>query len=92
MILKVRITGVSGVSGQSVRVTLDHHGVKMLLEGTHLLVAAGQTRSEHEIHWVGVGRSGIDGERISQSERMPGDECARRVGSRRSRAVRNSRT
>jgi pyruvate/2-oxoglutarate dehydrogenase complex dihydrolipoamide dehydrogenase (E3) component len=49
MILNVRITSVSGISGQSVRITLDHNGVERSLEGTHLLIAAGRVPNTKDI-------------------------------------------
>jgi len=49
LVLNARVRGVSGISGQSVRVTLDQNGVERSLEGTHLLVAAGRVPNTKEI-------------------------------------------
>src|SRR6266403_2799143 len=43
LLLHAQITRVSGTSGQSVRLTLEHHGTEKTLEGSHVLVAAGRT-------------------------------------------------
>src|SRR3989440_88025 len=43
LLLHAQITRVSGTSGQSVRITLEHHGTEKTLEGSHVLVAAGRT-------------------------------------------------
>jgi pyruvate/2-oxoglutarate dehydrogenase complex dihydrolipoamide dehydrogenase (E3) component len=47
--LNARVKYVSGVSGQSVRVTLEQNGVEKSLEGTHLLVAAGRAPNTKDI-------------------------------------------
>jgi len=49
LVLNARIRSVAGVSGQSVRVTLEHKGVERSLEGTHLLVAAGRVPNTKDI-------------------------------------------
>jgi pyruvate/2-oxoglutarate dehydrogenase complex dihydrolipoamide dehydrogenase (E3) component len=49
LVLNARIKSVSGNSGQSVRVTLEEHGVEKVLEGTHLLVAAGRAPNTKDI-------------------------------------------
>jgi pyruvate/2-oxoglutarate dehydrogenase complex dihydrolipoamide dehydrogenase (E3) component len=49
LVLNARIKSVSGNSGQSVRVTLDEHDVEKVLEGTHLLVAAGRVPNTKDI-------------------------------------------
>ncbi len=43
LLLHAQIKRVSGTSGQSVRITLEHHGTEKTLEGSHVLVAAGRT-------------------------------------------------
>ena len=43
LLLHAQITRVSGTSGQSVRITIEHHGTEKTLEGSHVLVAAGRT-------------------------------------------------
>jgi len=40
--LDARIKRVSGKSGQSVNIVLEHHGAEEVLKGTHLLVAIGR--------------------------------------------------
>jgi pyruvate/2-oxoglutarate dehydrogenase complex dihydrolipoamide dehydrogenase (E3) component len=49
MILSTRIKSVSGVSGRAVRLTVEHNGGERLLEGTHLLVAAGRIPNTKDI-------------------------------------------
>jgi pyruvate/2-oxoglutarate dehydrogenase complex dihydrolipoamide dehydrogenase (E3) component len=49
LVLNAKIKSISGVSGQSVRVTLEHDGVEKSLEGTHLLVAAGRVPNTKDI-------------------------------------------
>jgi pyruvate/2-oxoglutarate dehydrogenase complex dihydrolipoamide dehydrogenase (E3) component len=49
LVLNARIKSISGVSGQSVRVTLEQNGVEKSLEGTHLLVAAGRMPNTKDI-------------------------------------------
>jgi pyruvate/2-oxoglutarate dehydrogenase complex dihydrolipoamide dehydrogenase (E3) component len=49
LVLNARIKSVSGNSGQSVCVTLEEHGVEKVLEGTHLLVAAGRAPNTKDI-------------------------------------------
>ena len=49
LVLNARIKEVSGNSGHSVRVTFEQHGVEKVLEGTHLLVAAGRVPNTKDI-------------------------------------------
>jgi pyruvate/2-oxoglutarate dehydrogenase complex dihydrolipoamide dehydrogenase (E3) component len=49
LVLNARIKSVSGISGQSVHVTLDQNGMETALEGTHLLVAAGRVPNTKDI-------------------------------------------
>jgi pyruvate/2-oxoglutarate dehydrogenase complex dihydrolipoamide dehydrogenase (E3) component len=49
LVLNARIKSVSGVSGNSVRVTLDQNDEEKSLEGTHLLVAAGRVPNTKDI-------------------------------------------
>jgi pyruvate/2-oxoglutarate dehydrogenase complex dihydrolipoamide dehydrogenase (E3) component len=49
LILSARVKSVSGVSGQSVRVTLEQDGAEKLLDGTHLLVASGRVPNTKDI-------------------------------------------
>ncbi|HEY1939659.1 MAG TPA: FAD-dependent oxidoreductase [Candidatus Angelobacter sp.] len=43
ILLNARIKRVSGQSGQSVSVTMDHDGTEKTLEGSHVLIATGRT-------------------------------------------------
>jgi len=43
IVLNARIKGVSGKSGQAVKVLIEQKGVNKTLEGSHLLVATGRT-------------------------------------------------
>ena len=42
VVLNARVKGVSGRSGKSVRIVIEQKGVEKILDGTHLLVAAGR--------------------------------------------------
>jgi len=57
LLLNTRVKNVSGTSGQSVRVTLEQNDAKLLLEGTHLLVAAGRTPNTKNI---GLDLTGVE--------------------------------
>jgi pyruvate/2-oxoglutarate dehydrogenase complex dihydrolipoamide dehydrogenase (E3) component len=48
-ILNARIERVSGKSGQSVSVVIEHGGVEKTLEGTHLLVATGRVPNTKDL-------------------------------------------
>lgn len=43
VLLRTQVKGVSGTSGQSVKVTILQDGVEKTVEGSHLLVASGRT-------------------------------------------------
>jgi pyruvate/2-oxoglutarate dehydrogenase complex dihydrolipoamide dehydrogenase (E3) component len=49
LVLNAKVQSVSGVSGKSVRVSMEMDGSTMLLEGTHLLVAAGRIPNTKDI-------------------------------------------
>jgi pyruvate/2-oxoglutarate dehydrogenase complex dihydrolipoamide dehydrogenase (E3) component len=49
LVLDARIKNISGISGQSVRVTLEQHGAETSVDGTHLLVAAGRVPNTKDI-------------------------------------------
>jgi pyruvate/2-oxoglutarate dehydrogenase complex dihydrolipoamide dehydrogenase (E3) component len=49
LVLNAKIKSFSGVSGQSVRVVLEHRGAEAVLEGTHLLVATGRVPNTKDI-------------------------------------------
>jgi pyruvate/2-oxoglutarate dehydrogenase complex dihydrolipoamide dehydrogenase (E3) component len=70
MILNARVTSVAGVSGQSVRVTLEHNGEERLLEGTHLLVAAGRIPNTKDIGLELAGVELTDKGYIKVNERL----------------------
>src|SRR5262249_48036905 len=43
IVLNARVKGVSGSSGKSVRIVIEQNGVEKILDGTHLLLAAGRS-------------------------------------------------
>ncbi len=49
LVLNAKVESVSGVSGESVRITLEHCGVDRSFEGSHLLVAAGRVPNTKDI-------------------------------------------
>jgi pyruvate/2-oxoglutarate dehydrogenase complex dihydrolipoamide dehydrogenase (E3) component len=49
LVLNAKIKSISGVSGQSVRVTIEQKGAEKSLEGTHLLAAAGRVPNTKDI-------------------------------------------
>ena len=49
LLLKAQVKRVSGISGQSVSVILEKDGAEKILEGTHLLVAAGRVPNTKDI-------------------------------------------
>jgi pyruvate/2-oxoglutarate dehydrogenase complex dihydrolipoamide dehydrogenase (E3) component len=49
LVLNAKLKCIAGVSGKSVRVTLSQNGTEKLLEGTHLLVAAGRVPNTKDI-------------------------------------------
>jgi pyruvate/2-oxoglutarate dehydrogenase complex dihydrolipoamide dehydrogenase (E3) component len=49
LVLGAKVKSVSGVSGQSIRVTLDQNGVEKFVDGTHLLVASGRVPNTKDI-------------------------------------------
>ena len=57
MLLNAKVKCVSGFSGQSVRLTLEQHGVEKSLEGTHILVAAGRVPNTKDI---GLDLAGVE--------------------------------
>jgi pyruvate/2-oxoglutarate dehydrogenase complex dihydrolipoamide dehydrogenase (E3) component len=70
LVLNARIKSISGVSGQSVRVTLEHDGVEKSLEGTHLLVAAGRVPNTKDIGLELTGVELIERGYIKVNERL----------------------
>ena len=57
IILNARIKRISGKSGKSVRIIVEQNGAEKVLEGTHLLVAAGRTPNTEGI---GLELAGIE--------------------------------
>jgi len=49
IVLNARVKGVSGRSGKSVRIVIEQKGVEKILDGTHLLVAAGRAPNTNGI-------------------------------------------
>jgi pyruvate/2-oxoglutarate dehydrogenase complex dihydrolipoamide dehydrogenase (E3) component len=49
LVLGGKIKSVSGVSGQSVRVTVEQNGQEKFLDGTHILVASGRVPNTKDI-------------------------------------------
>lgn len=49
LVLNARMKSVTGVSGQSVHIALEQHGVEKSLEGSHILVAAGRVPNTKDI-------------------------------------------
>jgi pyruvate/2-oxoglutarate dehydrogenase complex dihydrolipoamide dehydrogenase (E3) component len=49
VVLNAKLKSVTGLSGQSVSVTIEQHGAEKSLEGTHILVAAGRVPNTREI-------------------------------------------
>ncbi len=49
LVLEARVKSVSGISGESVHVTVEQNGVEKHLEATHLLVAAGRVPNTKDI-------------------------------------------
>jgi len=70
LVLNTRIKGISGVSGQSVRVTLEQNGVEKSLDGTHLLVAAGRVPNTKDIGLELTGVELTDQGYIKVNERL----------------------
>lgn len=57
LVLNSKIQSVSGVSGQSVYVTIEQDGVKRTLDGTHILVATGRVPNTKDI---GLESAGVE--------------------------------
>ncbi len=57
MVLNSKIQRVSGVSGQSVQVTIEQDGVQKTLDGTHILVATGRVPNTKDI---GLESAGVE--------------------------------
>lgn len=57
VVLSATVKRISGKSGQSVRMTIEHQGGERTLEGSHLLVAAGRSPNTNGI---GLELAGVD--------------------------------
>jgi pyruvate/2-oxoglutarate dehydrogenase complex dihydrolipoamide dehydrogenase (E3) component len=57
IVLNARVKGVSGRSGKSVRIVIEQDGVEKILDGTHLLVAAGRSPNTEGI---GLDLAGVE--------------------------------
>lgn len=70
LILDARVKSVSGISGQSVHVTLEQSGEELSLEGSHILVAAGRTPNTKDIGLDLIGVELTDRGYIKVNERL----------------------
>jgi pyruvate/2-oxoglutarate dehydrogenase complex dihydrolipoamide dehydrogenase (E3) component len=57
VLLKAHIKRVSGTSGDSVRIAIEQNGFEKILEGSHVLVAAGRTPNTEGL---GLGLAGVE--------------------------------
>jgi pyruvate/2-oxoglutarate dehydrogenase complex dihydrolipoamide dehydrogenase (E3) component len=57
VVTNTRITGVEGKSGEAVKLNANREGSRLVLEGTHLLVAAGRTPNTNGI---GLDLAGVE--------------------------------
>ena len=79
MVLNSKIQRVSGVSGQSVHVTIEQEGVQRTLDGTHILVATGRVPNTKDI---GLESAGVELTekgyiRVNERLRQPLQTCGR---------------
>jgi len=70
LVLNATVKSVSGISGQSVRVTLERNGVELPVEGTHILVAAGRVPNTKDIGLEYTGVELTDRGYIKVNERL----------------------
>src|SRR5215468_3437438 len=70
LLLHAQITRVSGTSGQSVRITIEHQGTEKTLEGSHVLVAAGRTPNTEGLGLEVAGVEVTDRGYIKVNERL----------------------
>lgn len=70
LLLKAQVKSVSGTSGKSVSVILEKDGAEKILEGTHLLVAAGRVPNTKDIGLQLAGVSLTDKGYIKVNERL----------------------
>ena len=70
LVLNARLKSISGKSGQAVQVVIEHNGVENMLEGSHLLVAAGRTPDTANIGLESAGVELTDRGYIKVNERL----------------------
>jgi pyruvate/2-oxoglutarate dehydrogenase complex dihydrolipoamide dehydrogenase (E3) component len=70
VLLGARIKHVSGRSGDSVNVVVEHNGVEEVLKGTHVLVAAGRTPNTEGLGLESAGVELTDRGYIKVNERL----------------------
>jgi pyruvate/2-oxoglutarate dehydrogenase complex dihydrolipoamide dehydrogenase (E3) component len=70
VLLGARIKHVSGRSGDSVNVVVEHNGVEEVLKGTHVLVAAGRTPNTEGLGLESAGVELTDRGYINVNERL----------------------
>jgi pyruvate/2-oxoglutarate dehydrogenase complex dihydrolipoamide dehydrogenase (E3) component len=70
IVLNARVTRVSGKSGQSVTIVVEQNGVEKLVEGTHLLVAAGRAPNTEGIALELAGVEVTDRGYVKVNERL----------------------
>ncbi len=70
VVTSTRITRVEGRSGESVKLSGDHRGSAMVLEGSHILVAAGRTPNTDGIGLELAGVETTGNEYIKVNERL----------------------
>ncbi len=70
ILLNAQIKQVSGKSGQSVKVVLEHNGVERTIEGSHLLVTGGRTPNTEGIGLELAGVELTDRGHIKVNERL----------------------
>src|SRR5438093_9534715 len=70
LLLHAQITRVSGTSGQSVSITIEHNGTEKTLEGSHVLVAAGRTPNTEGLGLEVAGVEVTDRGYIKVNERL----------------------
>jgi pyruvate/2-oxoglutarate dehydrogenase complex dihydrolipoamide dehydrogenase (E3) component len=70
ILLNAQIKRVSGKSGQSVKVVLEHNGVERTIEGSHMLVTGGRTPNTEGIGLESAGLELTDRGHIKVNERL----------------------
>ena len=70
LVLNARVKSVSGKSGEAVQVVIEQNGVEHMLEGSHLLVAAGRTPNTADIGLEVAGVELTDRGYIKVNERL----------------------